>query len=399
MHARRTTFAILLLAAVSSSSPAQAAQPEENAGHAASEKEMKPYAQAIPGTKVKFDMVPIPSGRFTMGSPESEKGRKKDEGPPIEVEVEAMWVGKHEVTWDEFLLFSTQYAPAMRARWKDGKRNEIPKDKTADAVSIPTPMWEQDMWPILRAMGQKDGYPACAMSQFSAQQYTKWLSKMTGRFYRLPTEAEWEYACRAGTKTAFAHGDDAEKVNDYAWNFYNSDFNENLDLGHPEWGAAYRKVGLKKPNAWGLYDMHGNVSEWCIDQYVADHYATFKGRTVKAKDAVAWRKSIYPGVARGGDWTASQEECRSAARFAGTKRLNDKDPNLPPSYWWLTDGYHIGFRVVRPLKEPSEEAKRKYWDPEVKEIRQMNEAWSGSKEIRVLVEPAKEEKAKDEKLP
>ena len=126
------------------------------------------------------------------------------------------------------------------------------------------------------------------MTQFAAKMYCKWLSAKTGRYYRLPTEAEWEYACRAGTKTAYSFGDDPTKLGDYAW------FSDNSD-------EKYHKVGLKKPNPWGLYDMHGNVAEWCLDQYVADQYKRLGNKPV-ANPVVPVTKP-YPQVARGGAWT------------------------------------------------------------------------------------------------
>ena len=131
-------------------------------------------------------------------------------------------------------------------------------DPLADAVSKPTKPYVEMSF----GMG-KDGYPAISMTQHAASKYCQWLSAKTGHFYRLPTEAEWEYACRAGTTTAFWFGDDGEKIGDYEWYADNADF-------------KYQKVGTKKPNPWGLYDMHGNVAEWVIDAYDAAGYQSLE---------------------------------------------------------------------------------------------------------------------------
>jgi formylglycine-generating enzyme required for sulfatase activity len=163
----------------------------------------------------------------------------------------------------------------------------------------------------------------------------------------LPTEAEWEYACRAGTKTAYSFGDDPEKLDEHAWYFDNGD-------------DTYHKVGLKKPNAWGLFDMHGNVAEWVLDQHVPDFYAQFMGTIAEKPLALPLKE--YPHVARGGSWDQDPEELRSAARLSSTKDWKQQDPQIPQSIWYLTDAQHVGFRIVRPLEEPSEEEKKELWD-------------------------------------
>jgi formylglycine-generating enzyme required for sulfatase activity len=183
------------------------------------------------------------------------------------------------------------------------------------------------------------------MTQFAAKMYCKWLSAKTGRYYRLPTEAEWEYACRAGTTTAYWFGDDPAKLDDYAW------FSDNSD-------EKYHKVGLKKPNPWGLYDMHGNVCQWCLDQYDADEYKKLAGKL--AVNPVVPVTKAYPQVARGGAWTDEAPMLRSAARRASSPEWKSADPQSPKSIWYFTDANFVGFRVVRPLRVPSAEEAARY---------------------------------------
>jgi formylglycine-generating enzyme required for sulfatase activity len=184
------------------------------------------------------------------------------------------------------------------------------------------------------------------MTQHAANTYCKWLSAKTGNFYRLPTEAEWEYACRAGTTTAYSFGDDAAQLGDYAWYTDNSD-------------GKYQKVGTKKPNPWGLYDMHGNVVEWTLDQYDPDTYKQFVGKVVEEP----WIKATtpYPHSVRGGSWDDGPEALRSAARRGSNKSWKMQDPQLPKSIWYHTDAQFLGFRIIRPLKVPSAEELSKYW--------------------------------------
>ncbi len=325
---------------------------------------MQPYTETVPDTKVEIPMVPIPVGEkgysatFTMGSPKDEPGRKDDEGPQVKITVEPFWIGEFEVTWDTFDEFRAEYAHRMDAGLR--KQDADPK-AWADAVSLPTPLYEQDAAPILAGLGTEGGYPVANITQFAARQFTKWLSHKTGRFYRLPTEAEWEYAARAGTTTAFSFGGDAAKLGDHGWFFDNSAY-EDPAKGHPDFGAGYRKVGQKAPNPWGLHDMHGNVAEWVIDQYVPDAYASLGEGPVSWHDAIRWPTTTFPCVVRGGSWDADASGCRSAARLASDRSWQDRDPQLPKSVWWFTDGFHVGFRVLRPLKVPDAAEQLRFWE-------------------------------------
>jgi formylglycine-generating enzyme required for sulfatase activity len=169
-------------------------------------------------------------------------------------------------------------------------------------------------------------------------EYCRWLSAKTGKTYRLPMEAEWEYACRAGTKTAYSFGDSARILGEYGWYTDNSD-------------SAPHVGGKKKPNAWSLYDMHGNVAEWCIDRYDKDFYGTFKGREAVLVPVLLPTEKRYPHVVRGGSWDDDGGLLRSAARRASRAEWSKRDPQRPQSIWWHTEAIMVGFRVVRPLEE------------------------------------------------
>ena len=311
----------------------------------------KPYTQTIPGTAVSFDMLPIPAGKFLIGSPAGEAGRQVDEGPTFEVHVDAMWMGKTVVTWPEYDAFYNGSFALMKL-----PRVEIPKDRWADAVTYPTPMYNVSLGPALERMGRGKGFPAVSMSQYAARQYTKWLSRKTGRFYRLPTEAEWEYACRAGSTTAYNFANEAAGLKNHAW------FADNSSLSAKDDDPAYHKVALFPPNAWGLFDMHGNVGQWCIDQYDPAWYGHFKDKSVSWQSCINWPTTRYPIVIRGGGYESEAADCRSASRLHSTRDFNNRDGQLPRSVHWESDDLRVGFRVVRPAIEPSEAEKQKFWD-------------------------------------
>lgn len=301
----------------------------------AQENDFKSYTQNLEGTDLKFDMVAIPGGSFNMGSPMNEAGRRPDEGPQHQVKISPFWIGKHEVTWDFFEPFVYKN--------QEISRSKVPLKQQVDALTRPTKPYVDMTW----GMG-KEGFPAIGMTQYSAIQFCKWLYARTGEFYRLPTEAEWEYACRAGTSGAYSHPAES-KLDDYAWYKANS-------------GNKTHPVGEKKPNPWGLFDMHGNVTEWTYDQYKPDAYSKFVGTI--AQDPVIPFETLYPNSVRGGSYEDLPTDLRSASRRGSLAEWKQIDPQIPKSNWWLTGGTFVGIRVVRPLVPPSKEEIEAYYNRE-----------------------------------
>lgn len=310
--------------------------PQDKTPAARSTDPLVKYTQTIPGTNVKFDMMPIPGGTYMQGSPDSEADRNKDEGPQTKVEIKPFWMGKCEVTWDEYDLFRT----SEETHPPEGEKGRLIRFKfkslTGDEITRPTPPY-MDM-----TFGYgHDNYPAINVSHFAAMEYCRWLSAKAGKAYRLPTEAEWEYACRAGTTTTYYFGDDASKLGEHAWYDANAD-----GKPHP--------VGQKKPNPWGLYDMYGNVAEWCLDGYSADVYGKRDKSKVTVQPVSLQLNARFPNIVRGGGWVDEAKNCRSATRVASNKDWIRQDPQSPQSIWYLTDADFVGFRVVRAVEEQKE---------------------------------------------
>jgi formylglycine-generating enzyme required for sulfatase activity len=315
---------------------------------------MVPYAMKIPGTEVSFEMVPIPAGSVIVGSPEGENGRSEDEGPQFEVVIEPIWIGKYEVTWDEYQEFMKLYHAFKEFELK--RVRKVTDENKADAITAPTKLHEPS---FTFEHGQRPRQAAVSMTQYAAKQYTKWLSLMTGHFYRLPTEAEWEYACRAGSETAYSFGDDASALGEHAW------FADNTD------GEGQKDVGQKRPNAFGFYDMHGNVWEWTLDAHDPEGYKAQAGKKLTVWEAVAWPTKPYPRVLRGGGWEDDADRVRSAARLAShDEDWKDLDPNLPLSPWWFTSdpARGVGFRFVRGLKPPDAALRNKVWEIDCEDV-------------------------------
>jgi formylglycine-generating enzyme required for sulfatase activity len=344
---------------------------------------MVPYTENIPGTDITFEMVPIAGGEFVMGSPPDEAERNEDEGPQARIKVAPFWMGKHEVTWGEYKSFMAMYDVFKKLQMLSTNRGangaagdggsedqwrivqqhawhgDAEKEWDVDAVTAPTPLYDSTF--TYGVDGDPEpNLPAVTITPFAAKQYTKWLSGITGADYRLPTEAEWEYAARAGTTTAFSFGDDPAQLEEYAWFEDNADFQS-----HP--------VGTKKPNAWGLYDMHGNVAEWTLDQYMPKAYAALGTTAVDASTAVVKPTKVYPRVIRGGSWYEAAPAARSAARHKSEEQeWKYSDPNIPRSPWWYTEepARAVGMRMLRPLTPLTPEEKKLVWEPDVEDIRE-----------------------------
>ena len=289
------------------------------------------FFDTIPGTEVIFQMTPIPGGTFMLGSEGEEAD--EDERPTAEVQIEPFYMSTYEVTFDMYEIF--------RDIDKDGDTSRSAKPYQADAVTRPSPPYEDPTF----GMG-KYGYPAVSMTQYAALMYCKWLTEKTGNFYRLASEAEWEYACKAGTETAYFFGDDDDDLDTYAWYYDNSN-------------SSYHKVGEKEPNPWGLYDMLGNVSEWTLDQYREDFYDSLDD----SLQTNPWSKPtrLHPRSVRGGSWDDDAEDLRSSNRIKSNLDWKKRDPQLPKSFWWNTDSPFVGFRIVSPMKKMTQEEIDAFW--------------------------------------
>jgi len=279
------------------------------------------------GEKISLDMVLIPAGNFQMGSPANEAGRKDDEGPRHEVRVDNFYLCTTEVTIELFMAYYQETVSAKRdfITTQESQKKTDKADSEVDAITGPTPVYG-DM-----TMGYENQHPAMGMSWYNAMTFCRWLSRNTDKTYRLPTEAEWEYACRAGTTKAFGVESDPEKLKEFAW------FEKTAD-------SETNAVGKKKPNAWGLYDMSGNVREWVYDFYSPDAYKQAAAKTPAVNPKESETGEIH--VARGGDYSCPAAELRCAARAFEEKWWRSGDPQIPKSKWWLPEMDIIGFRVA-----------------------------------------------------
>jgi formylglycine-generating enzyme len=303
--------------------------------------EFKSFSERIPKSPVSFNMVAIPGGSFKMGSPSSEPFRKEDEGPAREVKVSPFFMAEIEVSWDEYLAFYVQTAAEGRSTDTEGLRTK--KSAETDAISGATPPYGQpdQGW----GLGKR---PAISFSYHAAETYCKWLSKVTGKTYRLPTEAEWEYACRGGSAGPYFFPGDPKK-------FEKGGLRARLSKNDTAVintfviykGNSPSKTQLPdrvKSNPFGLKNMAGNVAEFCADWYQPDAYSKYpEGILTNPKGPSEGKEHVI----RGGSFQSSAGMVRSAARdYTRTEAWLKTDPQMPKSIWWFSDCFNVGFRVV-----------------------------------------------------
>ena len=282
------------------------------------------YADRVIHEKTGIELILMPAGTFTIGTDDPNAASSPRPARQVTV-TRPFYIGKTEVT-------NGQYRRFMGAR----------PDYDGEADVDPA----YDLY--LRHMRGKsvmsdaDEYPVVYVSWHNAKAFCQWAG------LALPGEAQWEYACRAGTRTAYSFGDDTDMIDDYAWHYGNS-------------SEKYQELGQKKPNPWGLYDMHGNVSEWTLDQYQKDAYATMAKEMADEINPWIRPTALHPRTVRGGSWDDDVEEHRCASRIPSSFKWKERDPQIPKSYWWNTDSPFVGFRLVRPVKQPSKEEQAEFW--------------------------------------
>ncbi|MBN1109119.1 MAG: SUMF1/EgtB/PvdO family nonheme iron enzyme [Bacteroidales bacterium] len=320
--------------------------PKEIFTEATEVRSFESYTEKIPDSPVSFRMIAIPGGSFRMGSPVDEPFRKADEGPLREVEISPFFMAEIEVTWDEYLTFYAQTAAEGRTTDTEGLRTQ--KSPETDAISGATPPYGQpdQGW----GLGTR---PAISFTYHAAETYCKWLSMVTGKTYRLPTEAEWEYACRGGTSTPYFFAGDPEK-------FQKTGFKARIsknDTAVINSYVIYRENSpartqppdLVRANPFGLKNMLGNVAEFCSDWYQSDAYSQYPEGTLRNP---AGPETGEEHVIRGGSFLDMAGQVRSASRsYTRTEEWLKTDPQIPKSIWWYSDCFHTGFRVVCEFDE------------------------------------------------
>ena len=298
------------------------------------------FIETIPGTAASISMIAVPGGEFTIGSPEDEPFREDNEGPQRRVRISPFFMGEVEVTWDQFWAFYSETMSEGRTPpaviYANNSRDDI------DAVSGPTPPFglPDQGW----GMGSR---PAITMTHYSAQTFCQWLSLKTGKKYRLPTEAEWEYAARGGTQTPYFFEGNPRKLSNEGFlkDIFKPDTTE-ID-SHVIYvnnsDNRSQEPSETRPNPFGLKNMLGNVMEYCEDWYADDSYESITDGELDPRGPSEGTEHVV----RGGHYNSDAADLRSAAR-SHTEHDDwlKTDPQNPKSIWWYSDVKGIGFRVV-----------------------------------------------------
>ena len=303
------------------------------------------FTETVPGTGASLRMVAVPGGEFLLGSPESEPLRGEDEGPQKRVRISPFFMGEVEVTWNQYWSFYNETMSEGRTPPETVYANNTRPD--LDAVTGPTPPfgYPDQGW----GMGDR---PAITMTHYAAETFCQWLSLKTGRRYRLPTEAEWEYAARGGTVTPYFFEGDPRRLSatTFRAKFFRPDtamiaryvIYDGNSLGKTAEPSAV------KANPFGLKNMLGNVMEYCSDWYAADAYAGIADGAVDPKGPADGTEHVV----RGGTFADDAASVRSSSR---SHTFHDDwlrtDPQNPKSIWWYSDIRSVGFRVVCEVPE------------------------------------------------
>ncbi|MEN8229671.1 MAG: SUMF1/EgtB/PvdO family nonheme iron enzyme [Bacteroidota bacterium] len=297
------------------------------------------FTEYITGSDVSFEMIAIPGGSFMMGSLADEPFRNEDEGPVEEVSISSFFMAKIEVSWDEYLAFFKQ--TGAQGKTTDTYLNKNQDD--VDGISGPTPPYgaPDQGW-------GKEKMPAMSMTHQAAEVYCQWLSEITGKSYRLPTEAEWEYAARGETTTPYFFEGDPKRyvkqgIRNKLFGVDTSGINSYVNYAENS-GSRSTLPETIMANPFGLINMLGNVAEFCSDWYSDDTYSQYPEGVLSNPTGPL---SGEEHVIRGGSYRDGAENVRSASRdYTRTTPWLKTDPQIPKSVWWYSDCFHVGFRVV-----------------------------------------------------
>ena len=308
-------------------------------------KSFENFTETVPGTTAAIRMIAVPGGEFTMGSSTKEAFHKADEGPQKKVKVSPFFMGEVEVTWNQFWAFYNETMSEGRTPPEKIYANNNRPD--VDAVSGPTPPFgfPDQGW----GMGER---PAITMTHYSASTFCQWLSLKTGRHYRLPTEAEWEYAARGGTETPyFFEGNPKKYSEDGFWSKFKGADTTTIASYVVYSGNSTGKTQdgrFVKANPFGLKNMLGNVMEYCSDWYADDAYSKIADGATDPKGPESGEEHVVRGGSYADD--ASLVRCSSRGHTEHDKWLRT-DPQNPKSIWWYSDIKGVGFRVVCDVPE------------------------------------------------